>query len=92
MQFTESTSKSAPGKYDIRKVKATNAQALNTRLFYDLTWINKISATSVFSDLFSNYDLVAHIQRANVPKEPIICTLLIYRTWFTQSAPPRRLG
>ena len=80
MQLVESTVRLAPEQYGSRESKASDTQALNTRLFYDLTWIKRLSATSVFSHLVSNYDLVAHniaarsLQRANFPKEPITCT------------------
>ena len=75
----ESTGTLAPEQYGSRKAKEADAQDLNTRLLYDPTRLKRVSATSVFSDLVSNYNLVAHniaalsLQHANVPKEPIIC-------------------
>ena len=70
----------APEKYGSRKPKAADSQALNTRLFYDLVRQKKVTSTSVFADIISNYDLVLHriasidLQRVNSPKEPIHCT------------------
>ena len=78
MQLAESTGTLAPEQYGSRKENADGSQALNTRLLYDLTRIKRVSATIVFY-LFPYYDLVAHniasmsLQRANAPKEPIIC-------------------
>lgn len=67
-------------QYGSRTAKAADIQALNTRLFYDLVRLKKIPATSEFTDLVSNYDLVVHslaslsLQRVGVPKEPILYT------------------
>ena len=69
-----------PKQYGSRKYKAADIQTLNTRLFYDLTRLKRITDTSTFSDLVSNYDLVFHnivslsMQQYNIPKEPIMCT------------------
>ena len=70
----------APEQYGIRKAKAVDIQALNTRLFYDITILKRIPATSTFTDLVSIYDFVVHMitsirmQRANMPTEMIMCT------------------
>ena len=80
MQLAILTGTLSPEQYGSIKSKVNDAQALNTRLFCDLTRIKRVSATSVFAELFSNYDLVTHniaalsLQRANVSKEPIIYT------------------
>ena len=93
MHLVELTGILAHEQFDSRKAKAAGAQALNTRLFYDLTCLNRVSATSVFTYLVSNDDLVAHnvaalsLQCANVSKEPnIYVHLILYRTWYNQSA------
>ena len=71
----------APDQCVIRIAKAANTQALNTRLFYELIRLKRVSATSKFADLISNYDLVVHkvlsiyLHRSNVPKEHIKFTL-----------------
>ena len=70
-----------PEQYGTRKAKSVDIQALNTILLYDLIQQKRISATSIFADLVSNYELVVHsitplsLQRVDVPKYPIICTL-----------------
>ena len=80
MQLAESTDTLAPEHYGIIKANVSGAQDLITRIFCDLTRLKRVSATSVFSDLVSYYDLVTHniadlsLQCANVPKELIICT------------------
>ena len=67
-------------KYRSRKSKAAYIQALNIRIFYDIIRQKIIQATSVFADLVSNYDLVAHsiaslyLKRVETPKEPILYT------------------
>ena len=47
-------------QYDSRKATASDIQALNTILFYDLTRQKIITATSIFADNVSNYDLLVH--------------------------------
>ena len=80
MRQAESLYGLAPEQYGIRKEKATGIQALNIILFYDLIRQKIIPATSIFSYLISNYDMVVHriasisLQRVDVPKEPILCT------------------
>ena len=74
MHLLESTGILEHKQYVSKKAKAAGAQDLNTRLFYDLTWLKRVSATSVFAYLVSNDDLVAHnisslsLQCANVSK------------------------
>ena len=69
----------APEQYGNQESKYGNVQALNTRLFYDLDRQKKVTSTSVFADLISDYDLVVQIissldlHRVNTPKEPIHC-------------------
>ena len=60
MSHSESLYGLAPEQYRIQKAKSAYIQALNTRLFYDLIIQNRIPSTSIFTDLFSNYDLVVH--------------------------------
>ena len=61
-----------PEQYGNQKVKDSVIQALKTRLFYNFTRKKKIPELSIFADLVSNYDLVAHsidflsIKRVNV--------------------------
>ena len=50
----------APEQYGSRKAKAIDIQALNTRLFYDITSLKKIPATSSFADLVSKYNCIVH--------------------------------
>ena len=63
-----------PEQYGSRMAKAVDIQALNTRLFYDLTKIERIPATGTLANLVSNYYLVVHsfaslsMQQANIPK------------------------
>ena len=70
----------APEQYGSRKVKSTDIQALNTCLFYYLIRLKRVLATSTFTDLIYNYNLVVNriaslsLQKYNTPKEPIICT------------------
>ena len=77
---SESIDGIAPEWYGTQKAKATDIQALNTRLFYDLIRQKRIPATSIFSDLVSNDDLVVHIiaylslKIVNISKELILCT------------------
>ena len=67
-------------QYGSTKAKDAYIQDLNTRLFYDLTRLKRIAGTSTFDDLVFNYNLVVHsitslsMQRANISKEPIMCT------------------
>eukprot|EP00957_Ditylum_brightwellii_P183564 13982321-Ditylum_brightwellii.AAC.1 len=70
----------APEQFGSRHNKSADLQALNTRLFYDYVLLQKIPSASVFIDLVSNCDLVAHniaslaLQRVGVPKAPICYT------------------
>ena len=48
----------SPEQYGIRSSKAEDFQALNKRLLYNLIRLKRIPATSVFTYLVSNYDLV----------------------------------
>ena len=70
----------SPEKYVSLKEKATEIQALNTRMFYDLIRKKRIPAMIIFTDMVSKYDLMVHIiasisfQRVDIPKEPILCT------------------
>ena len=79
MQRAEECHGIAPEQYGSRKKKAADIQALNTRLFYDYVQLKRTPATSLFIDLVSNYDLVAHniatlaLQRVGTPKAPICC-------------------
>ena len=67
-----------PEQYESRNFKATNIQALNTQLFYDLIRQKRIAAMSILTDLVSNYNLLVHsitslsLQRVDVTKEPIL--------------------
>ena len=76
MQLAESTGTLALRQYGIRKAKD-----LITRLFFELTWLKRVSATKVFAGLVFNHDLVTHnistlsIQHTKVPKESIISTV-----------------
>ena len=86
-------------QYGVQKAKATDVQALNTFLFYELVRQKKFTSTSVFTDIISNYELVVHIigylalQIVNAPKELIHCTfstlqnmVQLVRTSFRDSA------
>ena len=81
MSQSESLDGLTPKQYGIWKEKAADIQELNTRLFYDLIRKKIIPATSIFTDLVSNYDLVVDsidslsIHRVYVSKEPILCTV-----------------
>ena len=65
-------------QYGSRKAKAADIQALNIRLLYDLTRLERIPSTSTFTDIVSNYDIVVHIisylklQQSNISKETIM--------------------
>ena len=69
-------------QYNSQKFKSAYIQTLNTRIFYDLIRQNKTFATSTFAYLVYNYYLVMHsisspyLQRAIVPKEPILCSFI----------------
>ena len=82
MNHAEELEVIAPGKYGSRKSKASDVQALNTCLLYNLVRQKKFTSTSAFTDLISNYDLVLHIiaslalQIVNSPKEPTHCTYI----------------
>ena len=68
-------------QYGSRKKHATDIQALNTKLYYDLIIMEQTPTTSTLIDIVSNYDLVVHIiaslalQRVGVPRSPITFTL-----------------
>ena len=72
----------ASEQYRSHKEKATDIQALNKRIFYNLIWQKIIPAIIVFAELFLKYDLGVHIivalspQRVNVPKDTILCTFM----------------
>ena len=74
MQLAEYSGMLTLKQYVSIKEKTDNAQSINTRLLYDLTRIKRVSAMSVLSDLFYNYDVVTHnisalsLQYINVPK------------------------
>ena len=63
-----------PKQYTIRKRKASDINALNTQLFYNIIRLKRVPATSTFADLVSNYGIVVHriaslsLQRDNTPK------------------------
>ena len=63
----------SPEKCGISREKEANIKELNTRLFYDLIRQKIIPAISVFSDIFSNYNIVVcsivalSPQRVDVP-------------------------
>ena len=67
----------APEQYVNQKYKADDFQALNNLLLYNLVIQKKVTSSSVFCDLISNYYLVVHIidylalQIVNVHEEPI---------------------
>ena len=71
----------APEQYGSRKEKSADIQALNTRLFHDLTTLKWKPSTSTFADIVSNYYFVFHsitylsMQHANTPKELIMCKI-----------------
>eukprot|EP00957_Ditylum_brightwellii_P079674 6058735-Ditylum_brightwellii.AAC.1 len=77
MQHAEECHGIAPEQYGSKKKKAADIQALNTRLFYDYVQLKRTPVTSLFIDLVSNYDLVAHnittlaLQRVGTLKAPI---------------------
>ena len=50
-----------PEKYGNRKAKAADIQDLNTRLFYVLISKNRLSGTSTFADLITDFELFVHI-------------------------------
>ena len=81
MKNSEELESLAPEQYGSRASKSADIQALSTRLFYDKIRLKRLPATSVFADLVSNYDLVLHsisslsLQRVDVPKYPVACTL-----------------
>ena len=60
MRKAENLEGLSPKQYGSQKSKASDIQALNTRLFYDLFRQKRTSVTSTFVDLVSNYDLVFH--------------------------------
>ena len=68
-------------QYGSRKKHATDIQAMNTKLYYDLIIMEHTPTTSNLIDIVSNYDLVVHIiaslalQRVGVPRSPITFTL-----------------
>ena len=72
----------APEQYRSIKSKAAYLQALNARLFCDLTRIKRVTETITFADIVSKYGLVFQritslsLQRSNIPKDPIICTFI----------------
>ena len=78
----------APEQYGSRKAKASEIQALNTRLFYDLIRQKRIPETSIFSDLVSNYDLVVHritslsLQRVDVPKDTTLYNFTTHKNMY----------
>eukprot|EP00957_Ditylum_brightwellii_P042355 3206893-Ditylum_brightwellii.AAC.1 len=80
MENTERLQGVANEQYDSCKNKATDIQALNTRLYYNFVLLERTPATSTFIDLVSNYDLVVHsiasiaLQCVNIHKAPINCT------------------
>ena len=51
-------------------------------MFYDIVRNKKVTSTSVLADIIFNYDLVVQtiaslaLQRLNIPKETIHCTLI----------------
>ena len=63
--------------YGSRKSKASDVQAINNFLLYNLVRQKKFTSTSVFAGIISNYELVVQsidyiaLQRVDVPKEPI---------------------
>eukprot|EP00957_Ditylum_brightwellii_P034153 2588573-Ditylum_brightwellii.AAC.1 len=65
-------------QFHSRKFKSANLHALNTGLFYDCVLLKRTPTTSLFVNLVSNYDLVAHniaslaLQRVGMPKAPIL--------------------
>ena len=66
-----------PEQCDSITAKVSDTQELNTCQFYDLTILTRVSVTSTFAYIISNYDLVVHIivylflQISNTSKEPI---------------------
>ena len=60
MKMAEQLNNLVPEQYGSTKVNAAEIQARNTRLFYDLTRLKQVPATSTFADLVSKYDLVVH--------------------------------
>ena len=82
MKTEEELDALAPEQYGSIKSKAAYIQALNTRLFCDLTRIIRVPETITFADIVSKYGLVFQritslsLQRSNIPKDPIICTFI----------------
>eukprot|EP00957_Ditylum_brightwellii_P117234 8941121-Ditylum_brightwellii.AAC.1 len=80
MERAEKLNTIAPEQFGSRKKLSADLQALNTRLFYDYIFLERVPATSTFIDLVSNYNLVIHsiaslaLQRVGMPKETIKCT------------------
>ena len=68
-------------QYGVRSSKLADIKVLNTRLFYNLIRLKRLSATTVLTDMVSHYYLVLHsisslsLCRVYVPKEPLFCTL-----------------
>ena len=60
MRKTEDMEVLAPEQYRRHALKAADTHALDTGLFYDLVLLNPTPATSIFTDLVFNYDLVLH--------------------------------
>ena len=82
MIITEELGDLSPEQYVSRKWKAADTHPPNTRLFYNILRLKRVLATITFADLVSNKDLVVNsivslsLQRANIPKWHILCTLM----------------
>ena len=61
----------SPGKYGLRKEKATDIDALNIRLFYDPTRLKRVPETITFTDLVSNYNLFDNYNIIHIAPSPI---------------------
>ena len=58
---TEELEGISPEQYGKRKSKSDDVQDLNTCLFYNLVRQKKVTPTSAFAYLISNYELMLHI-------------------------------
>ena len=85
MEPVEDLERIPPEQCGIQGTKTADTQDFNNHLFYDLIRLKIIPATSAFTDLISNYNLVVYIivplymKIVHSPKEPIVCILSTFQ-------------